>query len=75
MGQPWKEWPQQDPNLHAWLESGGVPINLDRRSLSPQMGQLLQELKNGLQVQCMEEPDTETLARQLLLPPDHVQDI
>ncbi|CAL8347273.1 unnamed protein product [Gadus morhua 'NCC'] len=43
---PWLEWQRQDPDLQQiclWVEGGTLPLGLDKRSLSPQMCQLLRE--------------------------------
>ncbi|CAL8369887.1 unnamed protein product [Gadus morhua 'NCC'] len=43
---PWLEWQRQDPDLQQiclWVEVGTLPPDLDKRSLSLQMRQLLRE--------------------------------
>ena len=74
---PWLEWQRQDPDLQQiclWVEVGTLPPDLDKRSLSPQMCQLLREwdrlkVDRGLLMRQVLEPDTGVAGLQIILPP------
>jgi hypothetical protein len=74
---PWLEWQRQDPDLQQiclWVEVGTLPPDLDKRSLSLQMRQLLREwdrlkMDRGLLMRQVLEPDTGVTGLQIILPP------
>ena len=63
----WRARQMQDPDLcllRNWLREGELPTKKLRRNFSPVLCRLLQEAM----VRCIEEPDTQTQADQLLVP-------